>query len=305
MKRNSLLMFVFCLCMSFTMVVGYVPLASAAPVPVNIDFEDQSTGTFTQIDVEGFRLEYIGYGDLQTIVDVSGNNVLKDSDISNPSGAEIRITSIDGGAFYFNSLDYNNFTTDPYHAIAVTAVKAAGGSAYQELYPSSPTYATLTSSGLGVNAIPLSLLRVNIVSCWGGDFSVDNINLTHITVETPISIDIKYGSPDNPVNLTDKGTLPVVIFGGDIDVKDIDPSSILLGTVGLCEKSNGKLMFSIEDVNLDGIMDMVCHFSVPDLVASDDLTQDTTQLELTATSFDESTIFTGSDSVAITPSSLE
>ncbi|NMC28408.1 MAG: hypothetical protein GYA42_09745 [Syntrophomonadaceae bacterium] len=101
-----------------------------------------------------------------------------------------------------------------------------------------------------------------------------------------VGIDIKPFSCPNAINLTNQGTLPVAIFGypGVIDVMEIDPATIELGGVSLAVKKNGKLFFAYEDNNLDGIMDMICHFSIPQLTAGPDpaLDADTDYLFLTA-----------------------
>jgi len=164
--------------------------AFAATGPVNIDFDSLPTGTFAEHQEDGFLIQYIGFGDQPIISDVAGNHVLKDS-AYNMYGSEVRITSLDGENFYFNSLDYNNLLNNnggdrieiwafpyPYDWATAKGIK---------LYPTSSTYSTLTSTALGVDGIEICLLRVNCVS-MDADYSVDNINLTPITPEQEVKI---------------------------------------------------------------------------------------------------------------------
>lgn len=101
-----------------------------------------------------------------------------------------------------------------------------------------------------------------------------------------VGIDIKPFSCPNAINLGNKGNLPVAIFGypGVLDVMDIDPATVELGGVPLAVKKNGKLFFAYEDNNGDGIMDMICHFSIPALTGGTPpaLDADTEYLVLTA-----------------------
>jgi len=274
--------------------------AFAATGPVNIDFDSLPTGTFAEHQEDGFLIQYIGFGDQPIISDVAGNHVLKDS-AYNMYGSEVRITSLDGENFYFNSLDYNNLLNNnggdrieiwafpyPYDWATAKGIK---------LYPTSSTYSTLTSTALGVDGIEICLLRVNCVS-MDADYSVDNINLTPITPEQEVKIDIKPGSMENPVNPGENGQLPVAILGSTgFDVAQIDPSSILLGSATLSTRGKAeKLAYSLEDVNGDGFTDMMTFFGVPDLA----LTSSETALTMTAV-LSDGTPIRGSDNITIVP----
>lgn len=81
-----------------------------------------------------------------------------------------------------------------------------------------------------------------------------------------ISIDIKPGSTTNPINLKSRGNVTVAIFGTTgFNVATIDPSTLTLAGALVKVKKNGNLMFSFEDVNYDGIADMVVHFETASL----------------------------------------
>ena len=74
-----------------------------------------------------------------------------------------------------------------------------------------------------------------------------------------VEIDIKPGSDTNPVNLKSRGVITVAILGsGSFDVADVDGSTLAFGPAGapLAHGSGPHL----EDVNADGIPDLVAHF---------------------------------------------
>jgi len=76
-----------------------------------------------------------------------------------------------------------------------------------------------------------------------------------------ISIDIKPGSDTNPINPNSNGNIPVAILAtADFDAPSIvDVSSLTFGRSGN-EESLAFCNESGEDVNGDGLLDLVCHF---------------------------------------------
>lgn len=84
-----------------------------------------------------------------------------------------------------------------------------------------------------------------------------------------VDIDIKPGSYPNSINLKSKGNVPVAIFStNEFDATTIDPSTITLAEAPVIIKKNGKLMASFEDVNGDGLQDMVVHIDTTALQLS-------------------------------------
>ena len=78
----------------------------------------------------------------------------------------------------------------------------------------------------------------------------------------PIVIDVKPGSIRNPINLGSRGNTPVAILGTDVfDVTTVDVASVRFAGAPVRTKPNGTLHFSYEDVNLDGVIDLMMHFS--------------------------------------------
>lgn len=79
---------------------------------------------------------------------------------------------------------------------------------------------------------------------------------------TPVRVEVKPGSSPAPVNPKSQGVLPVAILGSSsLDVRTIDPFTIRLG-IGQAAPRNGG---HIEDVNADGIPDLVLQFPTQDV----------------------------------------
>jgi hypothetical protein len=76
-----------------------------------------------------------------------------------------------------------------------------------------------------------------------------------------VSIDIKPGEYPNSVNPKSMGVLPVAILGSDMfDAAAVDPATVTLNGAGIRSVGKkGNLQVEMEDVNGDGIDDLVCH----------------------------------------------
>lgn len=84
------------------------------------------------------------------------------------------------------------------------------------------------------------------------------VRISELTIE--VEIDIKPGSDPNSINLSSAGVIPVAILSSDtFDATTVIPESVALaGTrVKMVGKAD-KYLCSKEDVNEDGLMDMVC-----------------------------------------------
>jgi hypothetical protein len=89
------------------------------------------------------------------------------------------------------------------------------------------------------------------------------------TIQVLVQIDIKPGSEPNPVSLKSKGTIPVVILSapGFDAPGQVNPNSLTFGATGdedsLDRRGKDPVAnCSAEDVNADGLADLVCHFSI-------------------------------------------
>jgi hypothetical protein len=129
----------------------------------------------------------------------------------------------------------------------------------------------------------------------------------------PVAFDIKPQSCPNPLNVKDKGNIPVAILGtSDFDVLNIDPTSVLFEGVA-------PLRWAIEDVTTpiggepcdcttdgpDGFDDLTIKFKAQELIAALGLVNNGDEMELTITgSLLDGTPIEGSDCVIIKAKNL-
>ena len=86
-----------------------------------------------------------------------------------------------------------------------------------------------------------------------------------------VDIDIKPGSDVNVINFDSKGVVPVAILGSEhFDAACVDAGTVSLGSsqVAVRGKSD-KALASLEDVNDDGFLDLVCHVETENLLPDD------------------------------------
>jgi Beta-propeller repeat len=75
-----------------------------------------------------------------------------------------------------------------------------------------------------------------------------------------VGIDIKPGSFPNSVNLGSGGTVPVAIFSTPaFDARTVNPLTVTLASAPVKLKGKGTPMASFQDVNGDGLVDLVVH----------------------------------------------
>lgn len=78
----------------------------------------------------------------------------------------------------------------------------------------------------------------------------------------PVIIDIKPGSYPNSINSGSEGNVPVAIFSTtDFDATTVNPLTVTLAGASVKLKGKGMPMASFEDINDDGILDIVVHVS--------------------------------------------
>jgi len=120
-----------------------------------------------------------------------------------------------------------------------------------------------------------------------------------------ISVDIKPGSDPNPLNVKSKGVLPVAILGTEaFDVSDVDPGSLRFfnpNAAGVPGYSEYPLRWTLEDVDRDGLVDLVSHFDAEKLMAiCPTVEPDGTEMELHLVGFlTDGTRIEGMDTVRI------
>jgi hypothetical protein len=107
----------------------------------------------------------------------------------------------------------------------------------------------------------------DVVTCydiWVGSISTSEITLKILDPSEPIpvKIDFKPGTTNNTVNLGSNGNVPVAIFSSYyFDATTIDPKTVKLSGAG--GKVTGKgTKSTIQDVNGDGLLDMIVYINV-------------------------------------------
>jgi len=118
-----------------------------------------------------------------------------------------------------------------------------------------------------------------------------------VEVVVDIKVDIKPGSDENPINLGAKGVLPVAILatpGLIEDIDDVDAEAINIGDVE-------PVKYTTEDVNDDGLDDLIFHFKIQELVSAGVLTAGTEELTIEAKLTIDGADVRGSDRVRIVP----
>ncbi len=113
----------------------------------------------------------------------------------------------------------------------------------------------------------------------------------------PVTIDIKPGSFPNTINLGSQGTVPVAIFSTPtFDARTVDPTTVTLASAPIKLTGKGKPIASFQDVNGDGLLDLVVDVETSAL----QLTSTDTVAVLKGRTFSGQPI-KGSDSVRIVP----
>lgn len=94
----------------------------------------------------------------------------------------------------------------------------------------------------------------------GRHFSISVDNVLAIPIARSVTIDVRPGSFPNSINLGSNGTIPVAILStADFNAMTVDAASVTLAGAEVVVKGNGTPMATAEDVNADGLLDLVVH----------------------------------------------
>ena len=111
------------------------------------------------------------------------------------------------------------------------------------------------------------------------------------------AIDVKPGDDLNTINMNANGVLPVAILSsGLFDATAVDPATIVFAGAAPASKGKGVPQCSAEDVNRDGLEDLLCHFDIAQL----HLNAGSTSASLQALTFSKHPV-TGADSIRVLP----
>jgi len=88
-----------------------------------------------------------------------------------------------------------------------------------------------------------------------------------------VQIDIRPSDADNEINLRANGKLTVVIFSSTMfDATTINPESVILSGAGIVRVGKGdKYLYDLEDINGDGLIDLICHVYLNQIVVTPDV----------------------------------
>jgi hypothetical protein len=112
-----------------------------------------------------------------------------------------------------------------------------------------------------------------------------------------IAIDIKPYSYPNSINLGSSGGTPVAILGSDtFDAATVDPLTVTLAGAHVRLRGNGTPLAALQDINCDGILDLVVHV----LTSAFELASTDTEAVLEAHTFSGDHL-RGTDTVRIVP----
>jgi murein DD-endopeptidase MepM/ murein hydrolase activator NlpD len=120
---------------------------------------------------------------------------------------------------------------------------------------------------------------------------------TEIIPFIPIAIDIKPDSYPNSINSGAQGFLPVAILTtSSFDASTVDPVTLKLAGVGVQAKGKSENLGVLQDVDVDGDLDLVVHFKIDEL----GLAEGINKLKLIGYTY-EGVLIKGSDSVRVVP----
>jgi hypothetical protein len=104
--------------------------------------------------------------------------------------------------------------------------------------------------------------------------------IAYLARSLTVDIDVKPGGEANSINPRGRGEIPVAVLGNEsFDVYDVDPSTLTFGPSGAAPTHPGG---HVDDVDLDGVADLVLHFPLREsgIVCGD------TSVTLSGTTFD-------------------
>lgn len=175
--------------------------------------------------------------------------------------------------------DDATFTVDPVPVVANIPDQTAPFASFDlddYLSGIDPTQVTWTASGMNCLAVEIDPVTHVATVTNPGDVCTEPESITFTATATackdtvsdedeaiftpilPVAIDIKPGSFPNSINLGNNGVIPVAILGSEtFDVSLVDATTVAFGPAGATMVHDNA---HLEDVNVDGYMDMVLHF---------------------------------------------
>lgn len=174
-----------------------------------------------------------------------------------PGGTAV-LTKDDGHAFDVQSIDLTGVKFFGSAHVAFTGERADGSTVSATFTTPFRAFGMRTYKFFGFNDL-VSLSWEDANPSVASQFDNIVIGPTGIAV----GLDVKPGSDSNPVNLRSHGAIPVAIMGSDsFAASSVDTGTLAFGPGGAApmDRNGG----SLEDVNDDGIPDLVSHYRTQD-----------------------------------------
>ena len=90
---------------------------------------------------------------------------------------------------------------------------------------------------------------------------IDNVRFCQPSETLPVAIDVKPGSDPNTIQRHSHGHVAVAILGSSsFSASTVNPATVTFAGASVASRPNGTLMAALEDVNGDGLDDLVLHF---------------------------------------------
>lgn len=280
--------------------LGAGTAAESANLVTNGSFEQPvDNGTLVYASIPGWTLVSGGLGFFEvsaaSTYGVSGQDGVQVCELSSHSNYRIKqtLTTIPGAKYRLTFLTARRVGTAP----DTNRIRAYwNGVQIADLLPSSTVMASNTYFVTATGS------SADLEFEGGGPGDGDRVGsiLDAVAVgPTPVQIDIKPGSTINSINLGAKGSVPVAILTTpDFNATTalIDLETLRFAGAQLRVKPNGSFQASEEDVNGDGILDLLLHFETQEL----DLTADDVSATLTG-QLTDGTLFIGTDTIRVVP----
>ncbi len=127
----------------------------------------------------------------------------------------------------------------------------------------------------------------------------DDVAIWESSTTLAVEVDVKPGGNPNNINLKSRGVLPLAVFSTEsFDATQIDPGTVTLDGAGVATRGrNSRLMARFEDIDGDGLLDLVLQFQIQDLDPLE--LQDGTAV-LSGTTYGGQS-FQGSDQIRLVP----
>lgn len=165
----------------------------------------------------------------------------------------------------------------------------------------------------GVNRFGDDIQHVHLIqdsnAADEGGIYLDNVDVFNSPVpeerEVAIEVQPRPGQGNPPVNIQRRGELPVAIFSeSDFDARDVVVGSVLFGDPAAFDNGGepvSPVSSAVEDVDGDGLDDLVLFFDIEEIADAGALTSDSTEAALEGITADGLTIVVGVDDVRVTP----